>query len=366
MTDKEHLNSLRLIRTPQIGPITYSLLIARYGSASDAVKAAPQLAKRQGRPLKIADIASCEAIIKQCQSSGATMLVKYQAGYPERLNVFDDAPAILFAKGHLSLFNRDMLAIVGARNASVNAMTLASKWADEIGQAGYVIISGLARGIDRAAHIGALRHGTIGVLGSGVDVIYPEQNADIFEEMVNQGLIITEMMPGTKPSPRNFPARNRIIASLAKSTLVIEAAKQSGSLITARDTAERGGDVMAVPGTPLDPRAAGGNDLIKQGAHLVTSPQDVLDILRTPLRESTHPKTIIQRQNMTQIDDELITKLANEIMKMITIEAVDIDELTRQCHVNAQMIQIALLELELAGHVLRLSGNRVCKNLNYE
>ena len=366
MTDRETLNALRLIRTSQIGPVTYSMLIARYGIASDAISAVPQLAKRHGRPLKICSIAEAEAIISQSEAVGATMICKGAQAYPKRLMAFDDAPVILFAKGHLSLLQKEMIAIVGARNASLNGMNLTAQWAKELGKAGFVILSGLAKGIDRASHIGSLPTGSITISGCGIDVVYPRENSDLYELMIQSGLIVTEYPPGTAPSPRHFPARNRIIASLAKGILVTEAVIQSGSLITAREGAERGAEIMAIPGSPTDPRALGANQLIKDGAHLISKTEDILKIMQSPLSEPRYYKPAFQPNDLAKIDDEMIQKLAHEIMKIITIEPVDIDELVRQCHVSANVIQIALLELELAGRISRLSGNRVCKLINYE
>ena len=366
MDELEKLNALRLISTRNIGPITYSLLIARYGSATAAIDKAPQLASRQGAQLKLASSAMAKAIIKSAHAAGARLLIKGEADYPDRLMHFDDAPVALYAKGHLSLLKRDQIAIVGARNASPNAMVMTRSWAHELSKEGYVILSGLAKGIDRSAHIGGLEAGTVGVIGCGIDIIYPEENADLHDKMTQSGLIITEFAPGIKPSPRNFPARNRIIASLAKAAIIIEAAIHSGSLITAKESAERGAEIMAVPGSPSDARAFGTNQLIRDGAHLVTSPADVLAILRSTISEPERITPSFLLEPMTNIKEEDIKKLADEIMNILTFEATDIDELTRQCHVSAKVIQIALLELELAGHIQRLSGNRICKLLNYE
>ena len=367
MDEVEKHNALRLINTPNIGPVTYSLLIARYKTATNAIAEAPLLANRQGRKLAITPRAVADKIIKDAAKVGATLLIKGEEAYPARLARFDDAPITLFAKGHLSLLKKDSVAIVGARNASTNAIQMTAHWASEIGKADFVILSGLARGIDRAAHIGSLKSGTIGITGCGIDQIYPQENEDLYQEMVQSGLIISEFIPGTKPSPRNFPSRNRIIASLAKGTIVVEAAMRSGSLITAKEANERGAEVMAIPGAPSNPRAHGTNQLIKDGAHLVSSPQDVLDILHAlSLSEPSLYPPPFQTQILDDIDDETVAKLADEIMNILTFEATDIDELTRQCHVSAKVLQIALLELELAGHVQRLSGNRICKLLNYE
>ena len=366
MKESDKLNALRLIMTPKIGPITYGLLIARYGGPTEAITQAPELARRQGRDLKITSKSAALKLIEKAEAQGACLLVKGAEDYPNRLSLFDDSPVILYAKGHLSLLQKDMVAVVGARNASLNAKQLAHHWSQAIGGAGYVIVSGLARGIDRAAHIGASATGTVGVSGCGIDVIYPSENEDLYQEMFNSGLVICEAPPGTKPSPSQFPARNRIIASLARAVLVVEAAVKSGSLITAREVAERGGEVMAIPGSPTDQRALGANQLIKDGAHLVNNTDDILSILQAPISEPVFSSPPFHHQKLDDIDDQMIEKLAKDILNNLSFDAVHIDELTRQCHVSAKVIQIVLLELELAGHVERLSGNRVCKIVNFE
>ena len=360
MKETDRLAALRLIRTKTIGPMTYALLVARFGSPSEAVRAIPEIAKRQNRNIPLSRLDECKTIINNAADAGAIMIVKGEERYPSHLAHFDDAPPILFAKGHLGLAQRPMIAIVGARNASINAMNITASWASELGEHGFVIISGLARGIDRAAHIGALKTGTIGVLGCGIDIIYPHENEDLFSEMTEQGLIISEMMPGTKPSPRNFPARNRIIASMTNAVLVVEAAEKSGSLITAREMLDRGGEIMALPGSPFDKRATGCNQLIKEGAHLVSSVSDIIEILEKPIQEPPPLFGMNSKQDLSHLDDKTVQNTAECILKNITIEPVDIDELARWCHVSAQLVQVALLELELSGLILRLAGNRVC------
>ena len=363
MKEADRLAALRLIRIKTIGPMTYALLVARYGSASEAVRAIPEIAKRQNRSIALASLDECKSIINDALEAGAEMIVKGEESYPPHLAHFDDAPPILFAKGHIALAHRQMIAIVGARNASINAMNITASWAGELGAHGFVVISGLARGIDRAAHIGALETGTIGVLGCGIDIIYPHENKDLFTEMSEQGLIITEMMPGTKPSPRNFPARNRIIASMTNAVLVVEAAEKSGSLITAREMGERGGEIMALPGSPFDKRAAGCNQLIKEGAHLVSSVSDIVEILDKPIKEPPPLFGINSKQDLSHLEEKVVQETAECIIKIMTIEPVDIDELARWCHVSAQLVQVALLELELSGLILRLAGNRVCLSI---
>ena len=253
MDREERLAHLRLIRTPNIGPMTFSLLLQRYGSATAALRAVPELAKRGGRTLKPASRAVAEAELAANEAAGARLLFKGSNDYPARLAQFDDAPPVLSMRGATHLLGRPAVAVVGARNASINAQRLAQSLAEELAQEGYVIVSGLARGIDAAAHNGGLAGGTIAVVAGGIDVTYPPENADLQDSIAESGLLLAEMPPGTQPTPRHFPIRNRIISGLATGVLVVEAAERSGSLITAREAAERGGEVMAVPGSPLDP-----------------------------------------------------------------------------------------------------------------
>ena len=240
MDDKDLIDRLRLIRTSHIGPVTCQLLLRRYNTPKAALQAIPELSARGGRRLKACTIEVAEKELSQIRKSGAELICHGQEHYPASLYPYDDAPFILTAKGHTSLLNRASCAIVGARNASISATHLAKKLAGEIGQQGFIVTSGLARGIDAAAHHGALASGTIAVLANGIDEIYPPENAGLYKEIAERGLLITEMRYGTKPSSRLFPSRNRIIASLSKAVLVIEAALRSGSLITAREAADRG------------------------------------------------------------------------------------------------------------------------------
>ena len=269
MDQAEQMARLRLIRTRNIGPMTYGLLMRRYGSASDTVTAIPAMAKRGGRHISLASPASAKAELELIDLVGAILLWRDSEYYPDRLAQYDDAPACVTAKGNLHLLNQTMITIVGARSASINAQHHAQKMAAELGLKGYIIVSGMARGIDTAAHRGALPTGTIGVVAGGVDMIYPPENADLFDQVAATGLLLAEMPPGTHLTPCHFPIHNRVIASLTLGVVVAEAAHQSGSLITAREAAERGSDVMAVPGSPLDPRSDGCNQLIRDGATLV-------------------------------------------------------------------------------------------------
>lgn len=360
MTRDEQLAMLRLIRTPNIGPMTFSLLLQRYGSAVDALRAVPELAKRGGRTLKPASKAEAEFEMAEVAAAGATLLFKGAEDYPDRLAQFDDAPPVICTLGSSHLLQRPCLAIVGARNASINAQRFAQSLAEELADEGYVILSGLARGIDAAAHNGALGGGTIAVIAGGIDIFYPPENADLQQSIAETGLVLAEMRPGTQPTPRHFPIRNRIIASLAQGVVVVEAAERSGSLITARETVERGGEVMAVPGSPLDPRSAGCNHLIREGATLVRSATDILECLARTTTASLPAAKDWRDARMSPGPPEAVENCRSVILEALGPESTDIDEVVRWCDAPVATVLSAILELELAGRITRHHGNRIC------
>jgi DNA processing protein len=363
MDDKDLIDRLRLIRTSHIGPVTCQLLLRRYNTPKAALQAIPELSARGGRRLKACTIEVAEKELSQIRKSGAKLICHGQEHYPASLYPYDDAPFILTAKGHTSLLNRASCAIVGARNASINATHLAKKLAGEIGQQGFIVTSGLARGIDAAAHHGALASGTIAVLANGIDEIYPPENAGLYKEIAERGLLITEMRYGTKPSSRLFPSRNRIIASLSKAVLVIEAALRSGSLITAREAADRGIEVMALPGSPLDPRSQGTNGLIRDGATLVQNVDDILNVLSQTDRMETPPPEPYQIPSLevVEISEKERTEIHEKLLENIAHDPIAVDELCRWCHVSADIVQSFLLELELAVQIQRYSKSRVSR-----
>jgi DNA processing protein len=360
MDREEQIACLRLIRTPNIGPMTFSLLLQRYGSAAEAFRAVPDLARRSGRTLKPATRAIAEAELAANKSAGARLLFKGGHDYPAHLGQFDDAPPVLSAKGAVHLLGRPGVAIVGARNASINAQRLAQSLAEDLGSEGYVVISGLARGIDAAAHNGALAGGTIAVIAGGIDVVYPSENTDLHESIAEAGLLLAEMPPGTQPTPRHFPIRNRIIDALALGTVVVEAAERSGSLITARETAERGGEVMAVPGSPLDPRSQGCNHLIREGATLIRDIADITECLSRPIGASVPSAQDWRTGRLTPGPPESIERCREAILQALGPETTDIDDVIAWCNAPTATVLAALLELELAGRVTRHHGNRIC------
>jgi DNA processing protein len=361
LSDSEKLDRLRLIRTDGVGPRTFSELVGRYGSAGAALDALPALARKSRKPDRFR-VPSADAVRAEFDSfAGANVdaLFLGEPDYPQALAAIDDPPPILFLKGDASLLGRPMIAIVGARNASSNGRAFASDIAAELGAAGQVVVSGLARGIDGAAHRGSLATGTVAVVAGGCDVVYPPEHRELQDEIAEKGLIVSEQPIGTVPTARHFPARNRLISGLSAGVLVVEAALRSGSLITARLALEQGRDVFAVPGSPRDPRCGGTNDLLRQGAVLTEKAADIIDALSQPIFRmrmksppAADPETI-EFKDEKQSDDPL-----EKIAGLLSGTPTGVDELVRECHMSAAAIQTALLELELEGRMERHPGNR--------
>lgn len=348
---------LRLIRTAQVGPVTYAQLIARFHSAEAAIAALPQLAARGGgKSPVVAPVALAERELALVHRLGARHLFLGDHDYPALLARLDDAPPALILRGDTTLLARTPVAMVGARNASAAACRFARQLAAELGREQVVVVSGLARGVDTAAHVGSIATGTIGVIAGGIDVVYPPENAALQERIATEGLLIAEQPPGTEPRARHFPYRNRIIAGLSLGTVVVEAAPKSGSLITARLAGELGREVMAVPGSPLDPRAQGCNGLIRDGAILVQSAADVLETIRPiDARMVESPQSGFRApppEDASDSDRRRIHALLGPV-------PVAIDELIRQSGASPAIVHTVLLELELAGRLERHAGGRV-------
>ena len=357
---------LRLIRTDSIGPITYRQLMARFGDAETALRMLPDLARRGGRGLSIATVAAAEAELETLARLGATMIFIGTPAYPPLLAAIESAPPVLSARGDLGLLKRPAVAIVGARNASAAGVRMARQLASDLAAEDLVVISGLARGIDAAAHAGAMAGGTIAVVAGGVDIVYPPENAALTAEIAEKGLILAEQMPGVEPQARHFPRRNRIIAGLAAGTLVVEGAPKSGSLITARIAAEAGREVMAIPGSPLDPRAQGCNLLIREGATLVQSAADVVEALSAFGQGIGAGPQLGLRYKAAEpagwFDDvapEAGDAEAAAVSALLSPAPVAIDELVRQSGLPAAMVATVLLDMELAGRLVRHAGGRV-------
>jgi DNA processing protein len=344
------------LRTPGIGPVTYRQLIMRFGTPAAALAAVPDLARRGGgKAPALRSAADAEREIARVEKLGAKWLRLGQGLYPRLLGEIEDAPPLLIAKGNLNLLERQAVAIVGARNASAAACRFARGLAHDLGQQDLVVVSGLARGIDSAAHDGALSTGTIGVIAGGIDIFYPPENKDRQEVMYERGLVIAEMPPGTEPRARHFPYRNRIIAGMANGTVVVEAAPRSGSLITARLAAEAGREVMAVPGSPLDPRAQGCNQLIRDGATLVQNAADVVEAVR-PFASQVRSPAVPFEPAAEHFNDDDVLALVEELLGP---SPVPVDEIIRLSGASSGAVQMALLELDLAGRLDRHAGGKV-------
>ncbi|HEX6865700.1 MAG TPA: DNA-processing protein DprA, partial [Caulobacteraceae bacterium] len=291
--DAERLAWLRLARTENVGPVTFEQLVGRYGSAERALAALPELSRRGGRikPLTVPGEDEANRELEAGEKLGARLIASCESDFPKQLAAVDPPPPLIWVRGHLSLLHKPCIAIVGARIASAGGQRFARGLAGQLGAAGQVVVSGMARGIDSAAQEGALPTGTAAVLGGGIDDIYPSENAGLYERLVAEGCVVSESPPGKKAQARDFPRRNRIISGLSLVVVVVEAELKSGSLITARLAAEQGREVFAVPGSPLDPRAKGTNDLIRQGAGLCESAEDVLRALQQApvIREREKP-----------------------------------------------------------------------------
>ena len=363
LTPSERLDWLRLIRSENVGPVTFYQLLSRFGTAQAALEALPEIARRGGRqrPLQIAAKAAVERELAQLAEANAQLVGWGEPLYPAALAAIDDAPPLISVRGQTQLLSRHAVAVVGARNASANGRRFARDIALQLGGRGLVVISGLARGIDAAAHEGALPSGTVAVLAGGIDTIYPEENHALHESIAERGVLVAEMPVGTTPQARHFPRRNRIISGMALGVLVVEAAVGSGSLITARFALDQGREVFAVPGSPLDPRCKGTNDLIRKGARLVESADDMMEelapLLAVPLAERRRD-LFAGRGTAVPGEAELGSARAR-ILEMLSPSPLPVDELIRECQMSPAIVVTVLLELELAGRIERLPGNQV-------
>ena len=344
-------------------------MLRRFGSARAALDALPLLARRGERAKTITAVTrvDAEAELAELHRAGARLVCWGEPGYPGALAAIEDAPPILTVLGEAQLLQQPMIAVVGARNASANGRRFARDLAAELGRSGLVVISGLARGIDGAAHLGGLETGSIAVVAGGADVVYPPENRGLYDALVRQGAVVAELPLGTEPQARHFPRRNRIISGMALGVVVVEAAARSGSLITARLALEQWREVFAVPGSPLDPRARGCNDLLRHGATLTENAADVLSQLGPQLRgaEPLRPNRPVAMPVALQLPSQSTAHPVSEeagqelILGRLGPTPVAVDELVRQCQMSAAAVATLLLELELAGRVERHPGNLV-------
>lgn len=353
LPDAERFARLRLARTDQIGPVTFRQLLERFGCAERALEALPDLIRRGGsHGLALVSVERIEAELEAGERSGARLVVFGDLAYPGMLAAVDPPPPLLWTLGDAGLLEQPCIAVVGARIASAGGQRIARGLAQQLGEAGHVVVSGLARGIDAAAHTGALQTGTVAVLGGGVDDIYPPDNADLYAQIVERGCVVSESPVGAKAQAKDFPRRNRIISGLSRGVIVVEAELRSGSLITARLAGEQGRDVFAVPGSPLDPRSRGPNELLRQGAILCEGLEDVeraFNTLRT-LREPgpTNP--------FDGAPDDIEAAVIEQVAALLSPTPTPRDELARALALPIGIVAAALLELSLTGRAELLPG----------
>lgn len=360
LTEAQRLDWLRLLRTDNVGPATFRQLLNRFGSADAALDALPGLLKRSGKPSRITTRSEAEDEIAGLTRYGARLVASGEADYPPLLGYIPAAPPLITMAGGTNLDWLRTVAIVGARNASAAGIKMTRLLAGDLGERGYTVVSGLARGIDTAAHRATLTTGTIAVLAGGLDKIYPDENIPLAHDILdNGGALLTEMPLGWEPRARDFPRRNRLVSGLSLGVVVVEAAKRSGSLITARLALEQNRDVFAVPGSPLDPRAEGGNALIQQGARLITGAADIIETLgsadpaRNALFDRDWEPDLLPDAPPPSEDDR------SRLLSSLSATPIDVDELVRQSGLTASTMQMLLLELDLAGQIEWSSGQLV-------
>jgi DNA processing protein len=355
--EAERIACLRLIRSENVGPVTFRELINHFGGAEAALAAVPELSRRGGRPIRLCARDAAEAELARARAAGAQALFTIEPGYPAALAVLDAPPPLLYVKGDTKLLNRPIVAVVGARQCSAAGAKLARHFAGALAGAGYVIASGLARGIDSMAHEASLEQGTIAVLAGGIDVVYPPEHASLHEAIGARGCLVTEMPFGFVPRGKDFPRRNRIISGISLAVLVVEAARRSGSLVTARLAAEQGREVFAIPGHPLDPRAEGTNKLLKSGATLVTEPEDLLSALapltRTPGAHQREEVAAPPAPDEPAAAEPLSEHDRDRVIAALGPAPIDVDALVRGTGLAIRAVQVALIELALAGRIER-------------
>lgn len=361
LTDGERLDWLRLARSETVGPRTFFALLQRFGSVGPALDAAPELSRRGGRSIRMASADDAEREIEALEAIGGRLIAWCEADYPEALAAIYDPPPVITVRGNAAVAGGRCIAVVGARNASAAGRRIAREISAGLGAAGLVVASGLARGIDGAAHEAALETGTVAVMAGGLDSVYPPEHEELFAAIVERGAAISEQPPGTTPTARHFPPRNRLISGLALGIVVVEAALRSGSLITARMALEQGREVFAVPGSPLDPRCRGANGLLRQGAALTESADDVIVALEGVVRPAFHEPIFDANDNESHVigDESGLAKARADIVEKLGLTPVTVDELVRECQFSASVAMTVLLELELAGRLERHPGHRV-------
>jgi DNA processing protein len=359
LSDEQRLDWLQLARSENVGPRTFLNLLGHFGSAGAALDALPGLAQRggAGRAIKIYSRDAAQREFEAARRMGVTLVALDEPDYPHRLQAIDDPPPVIALRGKQSVLAMPMVAIVGARNASAAGARFAERIALDIGQSGFAIVSGLARGIDAAAHRASLTTGTIAVLAGGHDRIYPPEHEDLLNSVLEHGAAISEMPLGWEPRAHDFPRRNRLISGLSLGVVIVEAAKRSGSLITARFALEQGREVFVVPGSPLDPRAEGSNGLLKQGAVVTTEAADVISVLQPMIQKSV--TRAFEEPERSAPPPPANDDARARIVSLLGPTPVSIDDLIRLSGQPASVVRITLLELEIAGRLTWQPGGLV-------
>ncbi|MFN7038979.1 MAG: DNA-processing protein DprA [Alphaproteobacteria bacterium] len=362
---EEKIKYLRLLRSENVGPKTFMNILTLYSTIDEALKAVPELAALGGKKIKICSKSDAEKEYEDTVKLGGEILAYTEEAYSRLLLEIDNFPPLITILGNKELLsNTDNIAVVGSRNFSANGYNFAKTISRELGEAGFIITSGLARGIDTASHTSALETGTIAVIAGGIDNIYPPENRDLYAQIKEKGLIIAEMPYGTIPKGQNFPRRNRIISGLSLGVIVVEASINSGSLITAKFALEQNREIFAVPGFPLDPRYEGNNKLLREGANLIRNSEDIIEQLKF-IREnkvknfSEKTTNSFHIQNKIFIDENELSKARMDIPKYLSSSPTLIDDLIKHTGFHIQVILTILLELELAGKLERYYGNKV-------
>ena len=356
----ERFARLRLLRSRRVGIATYKRLLIEHGTAQNALAALPEVARAAGvKGYKICPEDAVVAELRNAKLAGARLLLQGDKDYPTLLNDLADAPPFLWTLGNTALLKQPLIALVGARNASSLGTRMAKSLARELGEMGFVIVSGLARGIDAAAHLASLATGTVAAQAGGVDVMYPAENTKLAEDIAAKGVRLSEQPMGLQPMARHFPSRNRIISGLAQATIVVEAAAKSGSLITARDALDQGRDVLAVPGHPFDARAAGCNMLIRDGATLVRNAKDVVEVLAWEAKDEANHMATEEPPKKRNLRET--AALHSQILSRLGPSPLAEDQLIRDLNVGASQVAPALVDLELDGQIERKPGGLLAR-----
>ncbi|MCE3255355.1 MAG: dprA [Rickettsiaceae bacterium] len=367
ITKQEKLDWLRLCRSQNISRSTFFRLLDIFGSAKEALENVGEYSLKGGRekPIVLCSSEQAEKELNSCDKIGAKIIIHDDASYPKLLREIPDAPPILTIRGDETLLNKNILAIVGPRNASINGCKFARKIAGELGEHGFVVASGLARGIDTAAHLGSIDKGTIAVIAGGIDNIYPKENEALYRDIVQKGVLVSETPFGMPPFGGSFPQRNRIISGVSLGVVVVEATLRSGTLITARFAVEQNREVFSVPGSPFDPRCQGTNRLIKQGAILTENVEDILNELTMIEKPEETMKLMEPEQNkfggfsVKLPNEDDVDKARNLILSKIGYEPISADEIIAELQIPARIVNVALVQLELSDKIENRNG-KIC------